>query len=128
MLSNKIPAESYNELLTLTTQRFGDAEALEREQIAKILLHKAELANIDSEEFKWKEKLGFLEALRKYTFSILKKDQEELSQIETNLTNLKEEVSKIENSTPLQAKESEIFEKIKELLETNLQELSNFKL
>ncbi|KAL3497927.1 hypothetical protein ACH5RR_040659 [Cinchona calisaya] len=112
MLSNKIPAESYNELVTLVTQRLGDAETLEREQIAKIL-HKTELSNMDHEEVKLNKQLGLLDARRKDTFSILKKDQEELSQVETNLTNLKEEVSKIDNFTTLHAKESKIFEKIK---------------
>ncbi|KAL3537741.1 hypothetical protein ACH5RR_001107 [Cinchona calisaya] len=86
------------------------------------------IVDLSALQVELKKQLGFLEARRKDTFSMLKKDQEELSQIETNITNLKEEVSKIENSTPLQAEESKTFEKMKELLETNRQELSDFKL
>ncbi|KAL3532901.1 hypothetical protein ACH5RR_006422 [Cinchona calisaya] len=90
-------------------------KALENEQIVKISSCKTELANIDREEAELKKQLDLLDARRKNTLLMLKKDQEEFSHLETNLTNLKEEVSKIENSSPLQANESESFEKMKEL-------------
>lgn len=49
-LSNKIPVESYEELLSTTTQHLRDAEDMEKEQARKISSHMVKLTETDHEE------------------------------------------------------------------------------
>lgn len=48
--------------------------------------------------------------------------------MQSNIKNLKVEVSRIEMSTPLLVEESETLEKMKEILETSHKDLIEFKL
>ena len=133
-LSQKIPLESYDELLASTKQCLEDATALEIDQAAKVSSCKVKLEQISKEEAKLKEeldnlqkRLDHLDAEKKKSFVSLQKHQDELTQAGARVTELRVDVIKIENSTPLLAEESETLQKMKGLLETNRQELSEFK-
>ncbi|XP_071922022.1 uncharacterized protein [Coffea arabica] len=126
-LSNKIPAESYDELLSTATQHLRDAQSKERQQVEKISTHMLKLKEIDREEVELRKRLEFLDTHRKETLSLLREEQDELTRVQGVMVDLQNEVRKIENSSPLLAEESQTLDKMQALLENNRKELSSFE-
>ncbi|XP_071936559.1 uncharacterized protein [Coffea arabica] len=126
-LSNKIPAESYDELLSTATQHLRDAQSKERQQAEKISTHMLKLKEIDREEVELRKRLEFLDTHRKETLSLLREEQDDLTRVQGVMVDLQNEVRKIENSPPLLAEESQTLDKMQALLESNQKELSSFE-
>lgn len=91
-LSNKIPAESYHELLSTATQHLRDAQSKERQQAEKISTHMLKLKEIDREEVELRKRLEFLDTHRKETLSLLREEQDDLTRVQGVMVDLQNEV------------------------------------
>ncbi|KAL3534925.1 hypothetical protein ACH5RR_003386 [Cinchona calisaya] len=100
-LDGKMSQESYEGLLSAAQQNLHTIEMQEREQIKSVEDLDAQMAQLRNKKAELKEQLEHLCARRKEKNLILNQSEESLKKTQVKVTGLKEEIQKVEKTTPI---------------------------
>ncbi|KAL3520563.1 hypothetical protein ACH5RR_018712 [Cinchona calisaya] len=99
----------------------------EQEQIKSVEDLEAQITQLTNKEAELKEQLEHLCAQRKEKIMVLNQSQESLKKTKVEVTGLREEIQKIDNTLHISEEDVKVLGKMERLLEEDQNELASFQ-